>query len=197
VFLAPADYERYLELLGDYGERHGLTVLGWCLMANHVHLVVVPPGAEALGLALRAVHMRYAQAVNRRQGWVGHLWQNRFCSCPLDDAHCWTALRYVEQNPVRAGLVERAEDYPWSSAAAHCGLGPDRLASGDWWTRAPADWWRQELRRGVDDDVCGTLRARTASGRPCGDAAFLARAAAQVGRELPVRGPGRPRRKED
>ena len=94
-------------------------------MTNHVHLVVCPHGHESLARTIREVHGNYARVLHRANGWEGHLWANRYYSSPLDPAHLWAAVRYVERNPVRAGLVETAERYPWSSAAAHCGLAPD------------------------------------------------------------------------
>jgi putative transposase len=192
VFFADADRLRYLELLHDYGEQHRLEILGWCLMSNHIHLVLVPPDEAALGLVLRTVHMRYTQWVNRRQGWTGHLWQSRFFSCVLGEAHCWSAMRYVEQNPVRAGLVTAAEDYLWSSAAGHCGLRADPLASGRWTEGLTPQAWLAELRTPLDEETVARVRSRTMSGLPCGDESFLARVSALVGRELVARGRGRP-----
>jgi putative transposase len=192
VFFEPADRERYVELLRDYSAQHGLEVVGWCLMPSHVHLVVVPTDEAALALVLRTVHMRYAQWVNRRQGWTGHLWQSRFFSCVLDDAHCRAAMRYVEQNPVRAALAACAEDYPWSSAAAHCGRRADALVSSRWTELvAPGDW-REELGSPLDEELQTMVRTRTYNGLPCGDEAFLARISGLVGRELVARGRGRP-----
>src|SRR6266478_6143086 len=92
---------------------------GWCLMSNHVHLIAVPERADSLAVLLRRVHGRYAQYYNTRWGRTGHLWQNRFFACLLERDHLWTALAYVDRNPLRAGMVRGAADYRWSSAAAH------------------------------------------------------------------------------
>ena len=196
VFFTPEDRERYLALLADYAGRYGIEVMGWCLMTNHVHLVLVPPDREALGAALRPLHMRCAQEVNRRQGWQGHLWEGRFYSCVLDEGHCQAALRYVEQNPLRAGLVLRAEDYPWSSAAGHCGLREEPLLSSRFVADMPPEEWREQLALRLEEGQVSALRARTHSGLPYGDAEFLARVSGLVGRELVVRGRGRPRQSE-
>lgn len=90
-------------------------------MPNHVHLVVVPASEESLGHAVGKVHGHFTQYANRTRGTSGHLWENRFYSCPMDERHVICALRYVDRNPVRAGLVEHPRDYEWSSAMAHAG----------------------------------------------------------------------------
>jgi len=194
VFLEPEDQGRYMSLLADYCGRQGIEVMGWCLMPNHVHLVLVPPSQEALGMALRPLHMRYSQHLNWRLGSGGLVWQGRFYSCVLDEGHCQAALRYVEQNPLRAGLVERAEDWLWSSAAGHCGLRDEPLLSERFIADMPADGWRDLLALRLEGERESTLRYRTYSGLPCGDAAFMAQVSGLVGRELVVRGRGRPRR---
>ncbi len=119
VFLLDDDRRFYLETLRERSQRHGVTLLGYCLMANHVHLVAIPERPDSLARALGQSHSRYAQGFNRRYGRTGHLWQNRFYSCPLGRTHLVRALLYVDLNPVRAGLVGRAQEYPWSSARAH------------------------------------------------------------------------------
>ncbi|HTO61465.1 MAG TPA: transposase [Bradyrhizobium sp.] len=112
VFFTDEDRRTYLAWLKAYCDKHAVAVLAYCLMTNHVHLVVVPAGDDELERALKPLHMRYAQRINRRRGWNGHVWQGRFFSSPLDEAYLWAALRYVERNPVRARLVRRAENYP-------------------------------------------------------------------------------------
>src|SRR5438477_12199367 len=109
-------------------------------MANHVHLVAVPSAADGLERMLKPLHSRYAQRINRLRGWKGHVWQGRFFSSALDERHMWAAIRYVERNPVRAGLVQRAEEYAWSSAPAHAGLRADAIL-----TLSPA--WRAVFAR--------------------------------------------------
>ena len=107
-----------LELLSQACELFGLSIRSYTLMTNHVHLIAVPEGEDSPGKALRDTHGPYASYFNRRYGFCGHLWQARFHSSPMDDAHFWAAVRYVENNPVRSRMVELAQDYPWSSAAA-------------------------------------------------------------------------------
>lgn len=112
IFFDDKDRRRYLKWLKEYTNRHRLEVWAYCLMNNHIHLIVVPEREESLGNALRDTHMRYAQYINRRYRRSGHLWQGRFFSCALDSAHLLAAVRYVERNPVRAGFVMRSEEWP-------------------------------------------------------------------------------------
>jgi putative transposase len=110
----------YLDLLAQSLALHGVALIGYCLMSNHVHLVLVPRKPESLGLALKHSHGRFASYWNAVHRSSGHVWQGRYYSCPLDETHLWEALRYTELNPVRAGLIEEAGSWKWSSAAAHC-----------------------------------------------------------------------------
>lgn len=140
TFFGPDDYRLYLRLLRFGCGKAGTAVRGWCLMPNHVHLILVPRTEDGLRAALAETHRRYTWIVNRRQEWQGHLWQDRFASFPMDERHLIACSRYVELNPVRAGLAARAEDWAWSSARAHLGLAGDGLTdvgalgwpAGDW-----------------------------------------------------------------
>jgi len=144
--------------------------------------------------------MRYAQRINRAQGWKGHLWQGRFFSSPLNEAYLWAAVRYVERNPVRAGMERRAENYRWSSAAAHCGNRPDCLLNSEsGWSRqfAAVDDWSAWLSEGDKTEEIQTLRQNVEKGLPCGNTGFVQRLGKMVGRQLESRPQGRPRKAED
>jgi putative transposase len=195
VFFSDEDRRRYLLLLLEYSQKHALEIWAYCLMTNHVHLVAVPRAADSLAATLKPVDMRYAQHVNRRLHATGHVWQGRYYSCPLDDEHLWEAVRYVERNPVRARLATRAEKYPWSSAAAHCGRRKDPLLAGDLETRGVVRDWPAWLRVPDDREVLKVLRMRTRTGRPAGDAAFVARLEELSGRFLSPRKGGRPKKR--
>ena len=196
VFFTAADRVRYLELLAEYAAKHGLAVQAYCLMTNHVHLVVVPRSETSLAAALKPLHTRYTQHVNWTQSVSGRLWQGRFYSCPLDDEHLWAAVRYIERNPVRAGLVERAEDYRWSSAGARCGLRADGVLSDpcDLVSRLTPTKWRGWLREPWEDEeeMAVRLRQCTRTGRPAGGTDFIARLESVVGRVLRAKKVGRP-----
>ncbi len=172
VFFTDRDRQRYLVWLAEGAARYGLRVWAYCLMTNHVHLVVVPTGAHSLARALSLAHTKYAQALNAENGWDGHLWQGRFFSCALDDEHLWSAVRYVERNPVRAGLVEHASQYAWSNAPAHCGSRADPALAPDLPLLRQIDDWPAWLEESEDVVVLDRIRDCTASGRPCGGETF-------------------------
>ena len=145
VFRSNSDRRVYLQLLREQAEFGKVSILAYCLMPNHVHLVAVPHEEDALAVALRRVHGRYAQYFNARCRRSGHLWQNRFYSCAMGVGHLWTAIRYVETNPVRSGMVGEAAEYEWSSAEAHCS-GQDRwrvLDMGFYRESGGAETWRR------------------------------------------------------
>ncbi|MCU0914657.1 MAG: transposase [Planctomycetes bacterium] len=123
VFFVDDDRRVYLQLLQEQAGRYGLEVLAYSLMTNHVHLVAIPQAEDALAKAVGRTHFRYTQYLNRFHGRSGHLWQGRFYSCALEGRHVWTAIKYVELNPMRAKLCRRAWEYVWSSAAAHTHFG--------------------------------------------------------------------------
>jgi putative transposase len=139
-------------------------------------------------------YMRYAQRINKAKGWKGHLWQGRFFSSPLDEAYTWSAIRYVERNPVRAGMVKKAEDYPWSSAAAHCGLINDPLLTPllEIKSAIPVNEWSGWLALPQDDESIDTLRRNVEKGLPCGSNAFIEKLERLAERTLRFRPQGRP-----
>lgn len=187
----------YLSWLKEYCDKHQLEILAYCLMTNHIHLVAVPATEDGLQRVLKPLHMRYAQRINRERGWKGHLWQGRFYSSPLDDAYLWAAIRYVERNPVRAGIQLHAEDYRWSSAAAHCGKGTDSLINTEsaWSKKLPSrEEWPAYLAEGDIAEKIQILRKNVEKGLPCGTESFINRLSNLVGRELLDRPQGRPRK---
>ena len=164
TFFSHEDYRRYAGLMRDHCRKSGTAVWAWCLMPNHVHLILAPDHEDGLRAALAPVHRRYTWEVNRREGWQGHFWQDRFRSFPMEEGHLHACLRYVELNPVRAGLVERPEQWLWSSARAHLGIGAEDVTD-----MAPAreriDDWRAFLDAGLDDADRDAIRTAERTGR--------------------------------
>jgi putative transposase len=193
VFFSRADRTRFLDLLREYSAKAGLEVLGYCLMSNHLHLVAVPEYENSLARVLKPVNLRYAHYINRRKGWCGRVWQERFYSCPMDQSHCLAAVRYVERNPVRARLVTRAEEYPWSSAAGHSGRRVDPLLSDRRGLLAGIDDWSTWLRATEDRELLERLRLHTRTGRPLGTDVFIRRIESATRRRLRPLPHGRPR----
>jgi putative transposase len=190
VFLDDADHHRYRELLGLYARQFDLRVAAYCLMTNHVHVVAVPGRKDSIAKTFKYCHGVYATEFNKKYRKTGHLWQARPYSCVLDQPHAWAALRYVERNPVRARMVERAEQYPWSSAPPHCGLVDDTLLDSPWPEPHTVKDWSQWLGGETNVEQEQRIRERTFTGRPCGDDAFVREIEVMLGRSLRLGKPG-------
>ena len=164
TFFSDSDYALYLGLLRHWCAKTGTAIWAWCLMPNHVHLVLVPSRPDGLSAALAPAHRRYTWEIYQREGWRGHLWQSRFDSLAMDEAHLHACLRYVELNPVRARLVERPEDWRWSSARAHLGLEPGGAEVAAPLRERIGDW-RAFLDAGIDDPDAEAARIAEWAGR--------------------------------
>jgi len=195
ILASDADRLTYMALLRGYAQLNGLSLLGYCLMSNHVHLIAVPHTQTALSQCLKQTHGRYASYWNGRNASTGHVWQGRFYSCPLDEGHLWEALRYVELNPVRAGMVEKPERWPWSSAAAHCGFtSPDAMLEMERWSRRwNAAEWHSFLAQVESARELAVLRRFTHTGRPLGSPEFVTALERAILRPLAPRKRGRPK----
>ena len=171
TFFNDEDYAVYLELLSEWTRKHNVAVWAYCLMPNHVHLIAVPETQDGLARAIGEAHRRYTRRINFREGWRGHLWQERFASFPMDEKHLLAAVRYVEMNPVAAGLVDDPEKYRWSSARAHVEGKEDRLVE-----IAPlielVGNWRDYLRLSDESEI-QSLHLHEKTGRPLGGATFI------------------------
>jgi putative transposase len=187
IFRETEDFKTYLRLLHKAIERYAVRLWSYSLMPNHVHLVAVPQRPESLGRAMLWAQGQYAEFFNARYGLVGHLWQGRFRSSVMDEHHLLNGVRYVERNPVRAGLVQRAEDYPWSSAAAHCGLRQDPLISDDLPLLRDVPDWSSWLAGVESDEELRRIRECAERCYPIGSEAFVRRIEEQSGCRFPAR----------
>jgi putative transposase len=173
TFFRDGDYLRYLQLAAETCANAGVACWGYCLMPNHVHLILTPKDEAGLRKALAPLHWRYTYEVNKREGWTGYLWQGRFASYAMDDAYFVQASRYAGLNPVRAGLVARAEDWPWSSVRAHLSGVDDALVR----TAPLAAHVQADMPRFFAADVAQEamkkLREASVTGRPLGGAEWL------------------------
>ncbi|MBV9568569.1 MAG: transposase [Hyphomicrobiales bacterium] len=194
IFFEDGDYALYRDLLAERCERSGVACWAYCLMPNHVHLVLVPTTEDGLASVLGETHRRYTTFINARARWTGHLFQGRFGSAVMDEEHLVAATRYLSLNPVRAGLAKQAADWRWSSVRAHLAGKDDRLVR----VRplldrvdAFADLVSLETGEMVAHQLVA-LRMSETSGRPLGNASFLEQLEAALGRSLR---PGRRGRK--
>lgn len=189
TFFCDDDYRTYIELMSKFCRRAGTQVWAYCLMPNHVHFVMVPSHTDGLRKALGEAHRRYTLAINSREDWRGHLWQERFHSSPMDEAYLLAAVRYVERNPVTARLCSRPQDWRWSSAAAHLLGQSDGLVNVRPMLSRIKNWsvyLSEPGERAIEERI--DLSART--GRPLGDDAFIHVMEQETGRTLAPKRPG-------
>ncbi|HVY32994.1 MAG TPA: transposase [Caulobacteraceae bacterium] len=166
TFFCEADYLAYLRLAAEAFRDAGVQVWAYCLMPNHVHLIATPPAPQALARAVAATHVRYTRRINQREHWTGYLWQGRFASFPMDEGYLHQCARYVGLNPVRAGLTQRAIDWPWSSVRAHVeGRRDPLLTPGPLAERLGADM-ADFFESDVDEEALRRLRRASTTGLP-------------------------------
>jgi putative transposase len=196
IFFHDDDRQAYLDRLFEYSVHYRLRLLAYCLMSNHVHLVALPETERSMAKTLGRLQADYARAANFERGMCGHLWAERYYSCAMETPHALCAMAYVEQNPVRAGLVAQAVAYRWSSAAIHCqGVDPGGRLDLDLWQ----DWytperWREVLAASVAEEGWRErFREATRRGLPLGSEGYVKKLESASGRCLGFRRPGRPR----
>jgi putative transposase len=195
TFFEDGDYELYLDLLAEAADRADVAIWAYCLMPNHVHVVAVPSDEDGLRRTFRHVHRHYTGYINARLRVTGHLWQGRFSSVAMDEAHLVSALRYVALNPVRARLCDRAEQWRWSSTRAHIAGKSDGYVEVEPALQRVGDF-AAFLGEAFDEArTYAALRKAESVGRPAGSKAWLADMEAKTGLSLipGKRGP-KPRR---
>ena len=172
---------------------------GYCLMTNHIHIIARPDKEDSLAKAMGRTNLLYAQYINLMHGRGGHLWQNRFFSCPLGPDYFFKALCYIEQNPVRAKLSRYPWTYRWSSASAHTGQQDEfGLIDKDFWLEQSSGInWRQELKDKIESLKIGAcLGVYCRTGRPLGTDKFISKLEIKLGRRLRPLPVGRPPKKD-
>lgn len=187
IFFKHDDYEYYKKILFEQCKLHELKVVSYCLMTNHVHLVVIPKTKESLSKAIGETHRLYTRKINFEQKVKGHLFQERFYSTPLDEEHFLYALRYVEQNPVKAYMVKYAWEYKYSSAMYRLKLiQKDKLLSNHELIDSIKDYKNFLL----EDTKVEILKEKTRTGKPCGDEKFYDKIQSLVGIDYRKKKPG-------
>jgi len=194
IFFNEGDRAEYVSLVAHYCVKHRVRRLAYCLMPNHVHWIVIPEFEDGLSKAFGQAHQRYALGLQKRLETSGHLWQSRFFSCPLSQSHVFEAIRYIELNPVRAGLISKPQDWRWSSARAHLyGADPLRVVEVDWWVReGQKSTWGEHLSATPEPEHDNRFRKCTLAGLPFGAREFVAGVAAEAGVHPEPRPRGRP-----
>jgi len=192
VFQSDDDYNTYLDLISKSCKKAGTEVWAYCLMSNHVHLILVPTSEDGLRASLGDAHRQYTRLINFRERCRGHLWQERFHSFAMDENYLLAAVRYVELNPVHAHMVNQAGDYQWSSARAHLAGEDDRLVNVAPMLNRVNDW-RVYLNSDLDESTKETFRLHGRTGRPLGNETFLENIERIAGRSLRPQKPGRKR----
>jgi putative transposase len=189
IFEEDRDYLNYLQWLDEYSKKFSLKIWAYCLMMNHVHFVVVPIENNSLAKTFNLLHMKYSLYSNKKRG---HLWQGRFYSCILDKPHVYAAVRYIENKPVRANLVVRASDYPWSSARYHVHKEASPILEDECYLTKEIEDWAAYLMTGGDDELINNIRKNMKTGRPCGDDVFIKKIEGLLDRSLKALPRGRP-----
>ena len=196
TFFNEGDYLAYLELMSEWCLRYGVDSWGYCLMPNHVHLILIPETKDGLNLAVGEAHRRYTRMINFREGWRGHLWQGRFGSFIMDERYLLACVKYIELNPVRAGLVKSPQDWPWSSAAAHINSADDILVKTKPLNDLVTKPWEQFLMSDVEEHEIDLFRRHERTGRPMGNETFIDMLESLLDRTLKPQKPG-PKSKRD
>ena len=189
VFFSEADYLAYKTILGRYCKREGVAVWAYCLMPNHVHLILVPQTRDGFRRAIAETHRRYTHIINTREDWTGYLWQGRFASYPMDEVHLYRAARYIELNPVDAGLCRFPEEWRWSSARSHMIKRDDGLADPEPMLTRVTDWSKY-LAEGTTGEDAELIERHRRSGRPLGSEQFISKLESLLGRRLAPQRPG-------
>ena len=190
TYFGSEDYEAYVDLVAAAKERAGADIWAYCVMPNHVHFVVVPAEKDSLAALFSDAHRKYTRKINFREGWRGHLWQERFHSFVMDEHHLLAAVRYIELNPVHANLCTQAALWPWSSARAHLSAIDDALVNvGPMLSRI--NDWQAYLDSIVPQETIEKLRQHSRTGRPVGDPDFVRHLELLAGRSLAPKKRGR------
>ncbi|MBN1404898.1 MAG: transposase [Candidatus Omnitrophica bacterium] len=196
IFFCDKDKLYYLSLIKKYSEKYRLSILAYCLMNNHVHFIVVPKKGDSMAKTFDVVNAKYSQFINKKKRLKGHLWESRFYSCCMDDNHAYVATRYLEQNPVKAKLVDEAWQWRWSSALFHIGEKDYSgiLQKSDFLPQP--DEWKKELKSTEPKIMINKLEWCTKTGRPFTEFSVIRKLEKIINKNLRQRRVGRPRKTE-
>ena len=191
TFFSDQDFKTYLVLMSEWCLKYKVEIWAYCLMPNHIHLIAVPETKDGLNLAIGEAHRRYTRMINFREGWRGHLWQGRFASFIMEERYLLACTRYIEYNPVRAGLAKRPDDWKWSSAGAHMDEKDDILVKTSPLLEIVNTPWRDFLSSDIHASEIELFRKHERTGRPLGKTTFVKQLETILDRRLRPKKPGR------
>lgn len=202
VFVEPYDYQYYLDTLLEWKRELGIKVYAWCLMTNHVHLILDPGDDRlAIGLLMKRLAGRQTRYVNKHESRSGSLWEGRYKASAIQtDSYLLQCCRYVELNPVRAAMVSRAENYPWSSYRSKIGLGGSPILDPDPCyaeLARPTEQYRHFVEQGLSDEEYRLIRERVQRNGLTGNGAFIDEVEQRIGLRIEYRLPGRPGKRKE
>ncbi|MDI6890216.1 MAG: transposase [Thermodesulfovibrionales bacterium] len=197
VFFDKKDREQYLSLLKKYSDKWDSPILAYCLMNNHVHLLTRPKEEESLYKMMQGVTLCYTQYINRKYKRTGRLWESRYHSCIVDkEQYLWAVAKYIEQNPTRAKIVKKVEDFPYSSARVHIDGVKDEVLGEDLFEEGQRKGYGGFIRGGIPEEERNRIRYSTRTGRPFGSEKFVRSMEKKLDRRFILKSPGRPRKKK-
>lgn len=198
IFSTDTDRKKYISLLKDESKRYDLVILAYCLMSNHVHLMVIPEREDSLGKVFKYVNMKYSQYYNKKMDAQGHLFQGRYFSSVMDERHTIACARYIERNPVRIKMVDKPYLWEWSSTKVHCGMEEnDGLGVNKFFDYIEYEQkeWKKFIELPDNPKELKQIRDNTRKGRPIGDNNFIEKLEKKLGRILRFKPKGRPKKK--
>ncbi len=173
TFFDDEDYLTYLQCMRQACTQFGVKIWAYCLMTNHIHLIVVPSTSASLAKAIGRGHEAYTRYINFKMKWRGYFWQGRFSSFAMDEAHLFQAFPYVELNPIQAKMVQNPEDYEWSSARVHMGLEENEYLDDVQQVISKVENWKSYLFEAMERYSFKELEKHESTGRPLGSIQFL------------------------
>ena len=193
IFDKDIHYKQYAEWINEYIGEFKLDILAYCLMSNHVHFLAIPKRKDDLANVFKSLHVKYSHYINKQRKAKGHLWQGRFYSCLLDEKHLYRAIRYIENNPVRAKLVKQAWNYNYSSALDHVGEREKSLINLSKYKTINKKDWKEYLKE-TDSQITEEIRLKTNRGLAVGTKEFILDLEKKLKRSLECRKWGRPKK---
>lgn len=183
VFFQEDDYRKYLQILESNSYKYGLKILSYCLMPNHVHLIVIPTSMDSLTKSIGGTHYNYTKLINKREGWNGYLWQGRFKSYVLNERYLYAVARYILLNPVKANIVREYADYRWSSIRHHLGFERIKFIQDDI-LQNMINNWSDFMDEEVKKEDIDLIVKHENTGRPLGEESFIEKLENELGRSI-------------